>query len=92
MRYSSSFAYPLLTCNLSNLNERLVAWADPRRDYAFYSLARDMQEILSVNVNGSVKKNYNSETLFDSVHHWPPEYDSDSYHSCVTHDTITSEK
>merc|ERR1712080_493464 len=50
---SSLFSYPLLACGVKHLGEskQLINWVDPHQGYDFYSLVKDVEEILAGNMN-----------------------------------------
>jgi hypothetical protein len=62
---SKVFAYPLLACNIDNIDEELMDWTDPDRPYQFYDLTKDAEVLLrGLDVSKKV--------VFSQIAHWPP--------------------
>lgn len=75
---SKVFSYPLLACNMDNVDKKLLDWTDPDRpDFVFYDLTRDA-EVLLRGMDVSSKK------VFSQVWHFPP-----SSASVMTTTTLT---
>ena len=63
---SPVFSYPLLACNIDNIDADLLEWTDPDRPHAYYDLTKDAEVLL----RGS---DVSSKTVFSQIAHWPPE-------------------
>lgn len=62
---SPVYSYPLVACNIDNLDKGLMGWTDPDRPHAFYDLTKDADVLL----RGT---DVSSKIVFTQVAHWPP--------------------
>ena len=63
---SPFFSYPLLACNIDDIDTDLLEWTDPDRPHAFYDITKDAEVLLrGMDVEGKV--------VFSQISHWPPE-------------------
>eukprot|EP00587_Corethron_hystrix_P000893 CAMPEP_0113301106 /NCGR_PEP_ID=MMETSP0010_2-20120614/2474_1 /TAXON_ID=216773 ORGANISM="Corethron hystrix, Strain 308" /NCGR_SAMPLE_ID=MMETSP0010_2 /ASSEMBLY_ACC=CAM_ASM_000155 /LENGTH=1064 /DNA_ID=CAMNT_0000154675 /DNA_START=1736 /DNA_END=4930 /DNA_ORIENTATION=+ /assembly_acc=CAM_ASM_000155 len=62
---SAYFSYPLLACDVRNIDEDLLEWNNPYHCYSYYNLTLDLKEMLG-------QKKVNDKFILDSVTHWPP--------------------
>ena len=65
---SSYFTYPLLLCDLDDIDPNLFSWSDPNRPHSYYSVFEDIKEIMNPK---DVKVPY----VFSDVKHWDPNRD-----------------
>ena len=63
---SSIFPYPLLACNVDNIDPDLLAWTDPDRPYAYYDLTKDAEVLLR-------GQDVSTKVVFSQIAHFPPE-------------------
>jgi hypothetical protein len=59
---SAVFAYPLLLCDISDLDTRLFNWTDPEKKHSYYGITQDAKEL----VEGKPLP----EHLFTTVKYW----------------------
>ena len=63
---SRVFSYPLLVCNVDNIDMEMLDWTDPEHPHAFYDLTKDAQSLVrGIDISQKV--------VFDAVAHWPPD-------------------
>ena len=62
---SPIFSYPLLACNVDNIDSDLLEWTDPDRPHAFYDLTKDAEVLLR-------GQDVSSRVVFSQVAHYPP--------------------
>ena len=62
---SSLFSYPLLACNVDDIDKDMLDWTDPEHPHAFYDLTKDAQAL----IRGS---DISQKVVFSQVSHWPP--------------------
>jgi hypothetical protein len=62
---SPVFSYPLLACNVDNIDKELLEWTDPDRPHSFYDLTKDAEVLL----RGT---DVSSKSVFSTVAHFPP--------------------
>lgn len=63
--YKRSFGYPLLLCDVSEIDPNLFSWTDPERPHSHYDITKDISKIVDPN---KVRKTH----VFGKVKHWPP--------------------
>jgi len=63
---SPMFSYPLLACNIDNIDADLLEWTDPDRSHAFYDLTKDAEVLLR-------GQDVSSKVVFSQIAHWPPD-------------------
>ena len=61
---SALFAYPLLLCDISDLDTRLFNWTDPEKKHTYYDITQDAKKLEG---GGTLP-----EHLFTTVKYWPP--------------------
>lgn len=64
---SVQYTYPLIACNIDNIDESLMSWKDPSKSYDYYNLTKDIEEIF----RGTNLSSH--EHAFSKIAHWPPE-------------------
>lgn len=42
----NGFVYPLLACDISNIDQNLMAWKDKSRGYAYHNLMDDFYQVI----------------------------------------------
>ena len=62
---SSFFAYPLLLCDLKDIDPSLFSWHDPDKPHSHYSVYEDIKEIVD-------PSEVQVKHVFSDVKHWPP--------------------
>lgn len=63
---SAVFSYPLLACNVDNIDKDLLEWTDPDRPHSFYDLTKDAEVLL----RGT---DVSSKIVFTQIAHYPPD-------------------
>ena len=54
----SQIPFPLLACDISDIDKKFLGWEDPERPFEFYNLLNDAEEFLKdCDDNNSEKKN-----------------------------------
>ena len=66
LRGEAGFSYPLLACDISQVDPKLIGWKDPFHDYDYHNLASDARDIVGY-YNCRQKQN----VAFSQVRHWP---------------------
>lgn len=62
---SPVFSYPLLACNIDNIDKDLLDWTDPDRSHSYYDLTRDAAVLLR-------GQEFGKNIVFSQVAHFPP--------------------
>mmetsp|Transcript_40564 Transcript_40564/g.62421 ORF Transcript_40564/g.62421 Transcript_40564/m.62421 type:complete len:1082 (-) Transcript_40564:80-3325(-) len=62
---SPLFAYPLLLCDLKDIDPNLFSWRDPDKPHSEYSIFEDIKDIIDLS-------EVNVKHVFSDVKHWPP--------------------
>jgi len=65
MKHDSDFIYPLLLCDISDIDVELIGWEDARLGYDVHNLSNDV-------VNDE-SKDAKEAKCFSIVRHWPPQ-------------------
>lgn len=73
---SPLFAYPLIACDSSCVDDELYEWTDPDRTYSFYDLSKDAKKLLL-----GITRDEN--VGFTIVKHWPPNERGDEVNQSV---------
>lgn len=60
------FSYPLLACEIDDIDKEMLDWTDPEHPHAFYDLTKDAKAL----IRGS---DISQKVVFSQVAHWPPE-------------------
>jgi len=66
--YSKAFAFPLIACQIDDIDEELFDFNDPSRSYLYYDLTNDAEKLVSVD-----QKNMLDDRTFTIVKSWPAE-------------------
>jgi hypothetical protein len=51
--------FPILFCDISNIDEELIPWVDPEKSYDYHNAIFDIPEL-------------EDKPVFSTIHHWPP--------------------
>jgi hypothetical protein len=62
---STIYSYPLLACNVDNLDVDLLEWTDPDRPHVFYDLTKDAEVLIQ-------GMDVSANMVFSRVAHFPP--------------------
>eukprot|EP00586_Coscinodiscus_wailesii_P003443 CAMPEP_0172485718 /NCGR_PEP_ID=MMETSP1066-20121228/13867_1 /TAXON_ID=671091 /ORGANISM="Coscinodiscus wailesii, Strain CCMP2513" /LENGTH=987 /DNA_ID=CAMNT_0013251149 /DNA_START=47 /DNA_END=3010 /DNA_ORIENTATION=- len=63
----SQIPFPLLACDISDIDTQFLGWEDPDRSFEFYNLLNDMERFLED------KEITGGQVNFSTVKYWPPE-------------------
>ena len=70
--YSKSFAFPLIACQVDNIDTELFDFTDPSRSHLYYDLTNDAEKLVSASENNAV-----DESTFTVVKSWPADKKKD---------------
>lgn len=63
---SSEFAYPLILCDISNIDEELFSWVDHDKPHSYYDISKDVSAVLFHDLTRIKCRN-----PFSRVKYWP---------------------
>jgi hypothetical protein len=61
---SSLIPYPLLLCDIKDVDTKLFNWTDPERPHSYYDVTQDVKQL--------TREADAASRLFSRVKHWPP--------------------
>ena len=64
---STVYSYPLLACDVKNVDPKVLGWTDPDRYHTYYDLTQDAKELLSTSNHSLLDKE-----VFSRLAHYPP--------------------
>lgn len=62
---SAVFPYPLLCCDIDNVDAVMLHWHDAERPHAFYDLTKDAEKLTR-------RVDIHTKIVFSQVAHYPP--------------------
>mmetsp|Transcript_11710 Transcript_11710/g.14555 ORF Transcript_11710/g.14555 Transcript_11710/m.14555 type:complete len:180 (+) Transcript_11710:35-574(+) len=65
---SPEYSYPLVACCTEDIDPELYEWTDPDRNYEYYNLTKDCDQVLTEDCLADRKSLTN---CFDRIKHWP---------------------
>ena len=64
---SSVYSYPLLACDVTNVDPKVIGWTDPDRYHTYYDLTEDARELI-----GTSDQSLKDKKVFSRLAHYPP--------------------
>merc|ERR1712150_296408 len=74
------FEYPLLACDISSLDKKLISWSEPSSGYSHWNLINDVASCTESDASGLGDSSHNSDDsssnairpIFSIIKHYPP--------------------